>query len=622
MLLFMEFRRNPFKKEPFMLYLHNRIRALYLNQPMAITIPEIPEDAPFSAEQRQWLKTYLKELAKSISSGAQAIPSGAAGKPRALFLYGSQSGNAQALSEGFAERLMENGWSADAVDMEDHATVNLGMEPLVLIITSTWGEGDPPDNAIEFWEKFSSDSQAKLENTRFSVLSLGDTNYADFCEMGKLFDARLEALGAKRIATRVDCDVDYEDLSEDWYRAVTGKLDEIGKEVFTTTVTTTGGGEIESLENIPFGKKRPFPAPMSFRKQLNLSPSDRDTRHVELNLDGSDLEYEVGDAIATFPKNDAGLVDEILSILPFNTAVSVTVPDGSKKPLRDALREDYSIRSIPKSLLKKWQPLTHHPYLNAVIDDDKALNEIIEGREIVDLLYEFPADFKTGQDFVNLLRRLQPRLYSIASSPKKHPGEVHVTVAKVTYETHGRTRKGVCSTFLCEGLEEEEEVRVFMQPTKHFKLPEDPSRDVIMVGPGTGIAPFRAFLEEREVTEAPGRNWLFFGNPHEATDFFYRDEFEAMQKKGVLSRIDVAWSRDQAYKIYVQDKIREFSEEVWKWIDGGAHFYVCGDANYMAPDVEKALFELIRKYGNLNDEGAAAYIKRLKDEHRYQRDVY
>ena len=605
-----------------MLYLHNCDRALYLTQPMAITIPEIPEDAPFSAEQRQWLKSYLMELAKSISSGAQAIPSGAAGKPRALFLYGSQSGNAQALSEGFAERLMESGWSADAVDMEDHASVNLQMEPLVLIITSTWGEGDPPDNAIEFWEKFSSDDQATLGNTRFSVLALGDTNYADFCEMGKRFDARLEELGAKRIAARVDCDVDYEDLAEEWFRVVNGKLEEIGKEVFTTTVTTSGAAEVESLENIPFGKKRPFPAPMSFRKKLNLSSSDRDTRHIELKLDGSDLEYEVGDAIATFPKNDPDLIDEMLSILPFNTSVSVTVPDGTKKPLRDALREDYSIRLITKSLMKKWQTLTCHPYLDAIIDDDKSLNEVIEGKEIIDLLYDFPADFKSGQDFVNLLRRLQPRLYSIASSPKKHPGEVHLTVAKVTYETHGRVRKGVCSTFLCEGLEEDEEIRVFMQPTKHFKLPEDLTKDVIMVGPGTGIAPFRAFLEEREMTEAPGRNWLFFGNPHEKTDYFYQDEFEAMQKKGVLTRIDVAWSRDQAYKIYVQDKIREFSEEVWKWIDGGAHFYVCGDANYMAPDVEKALFELIRKYGNLNDQGAADYLKRLKDENRYQRDGY
>ncbi|MEC5128870.1 sulfite reductase subunit alpha [Verrucomicrobiales bacterium BCK34] len=589
---------------------------------MAITIPEIPEDAPFSAEQRQWLRSYLTDLTKSISTGAQAIPSSAAGKPRALFLYGSQSGNAQALSEGFAERFMENGWSADAVDMEDHGTVNLQMEPLIFIVTSTWGEGDPPDNAIEFWEKFSSDEQSRLENSRFSVLALGDTNYADFCEMGKRFDARLEELGAKRIAARVDCDVDYEDPAEEWFRVVSSKIEEIGKEVFTTTVTTNGASVETSLEDIPFGKKRPFPAALSFRKQLNPTSTDRDTRHIELNLEGSGLEYEVGDAIATFPKNDAALIDEMLSILPFNTAVSVTTPDGAKKPLRDALREDYSIRQITKSLMKKWHALTCHPYLDAIIEDDKALDELIEGKEIIDLIYDFPADFKSGQDFVNLLRRLQPRLYSIASSPKKHPNEVHLTVAKVTYESHGRVRKGVCSTFLCEGMEEDEEVRVFMQPTKHFKLPEDPSKDVIMVGPGTGIAPFRAFLEEREVTEAPGRNWLFFGNPHEESDYFYKDEFDEMQKSGVLSRIDVAWSRDQAYKIYVQDKIREFSEEVWNWIDGGAHFYVCGDANYMAPDVEKALFELIRKYGNLNDQGAADYIKRLKDEHRYQRDVY
>jgi len=309
-------------------------------------------------------------------------------------------------------------------------------------------------------------------------------------------------------------------------------------------------------------------------------------------------------------------------VLPFNTTVSVTVPDGSKRPLREALLEEYDVCTISKSLLRKWATFCRHPYLIAAIEDDDELGKIVEGREIIDLIFDFPADFKSGQDFVDLLRRLQPRLYSIASSPNAHPGEVHLTVAKVTYETHGRTRKGVCSTFLCEGLAEGGTVKVFMQPTKHFKLPTDPTRDIIMVGPGTGIAPFRAFLEERQVMAATGRNWLFFGNAHAATDFFYEDELTAMQQAGFLSRLELAWSRDQAHKIYVQDKIRECAAEVWEWLEGGAHFYVCGDATYMAPDVERALFDLIRQYGGRDDEGAAAYLKTLKDEHRYQRDVY
>lgn len=588
---------------------------------MPTSIPEIPENAPFSAEQRAWLKNYLSELISNL--GAAALPSNVAGKPRALFFYGSQSGNAQALSEGYVEIMNGDGWAAEAVSMEDHAKVDLKHEPLILVITSTWGEGDPPDTAVEFWDKFKSDEQSKLSNSRFSVLALGDTNYADFCEMGKLMDARLEELGAKRIAPRIDCDVDYEEPAEEWFRVVTSKLDEIGKEVFTTTVTASGeSAEVESTEDLPFGKKNPFPSALKYRYRLNLDPSPRDTRHLELDLEGSGLEYEVGDAVATYPLNDPALVDEVLAALPFNTAVSIQTKDKKKLPLRDALMESFDIRTVTKAILKKWAALTCHPYLHAVIEDDTEVAKILDGIEIIDLLYDFPADFKTGQDFVDLLRRLTPRLYSIASSPKKHPNEVHLTVAKVSYETKGRVRKGVASTFLCEGMGEGDTVRVFMQPTKHFKLPTDLSKDVIMVGPGTGIAPFRAFLEEREVTEATGRNWLFFGNPHEATDYFYKKEFDAMQESGVLTKLDLAWSRDQKHKIYVQDKIRENSEEIWNWLENGAHFYVCGDAQYMAPDVERALLESIRKFGGMDDKEATAYLKKLKDEHRYQRDVY
>lgn len=589
---------------------------------MSYLIPDIPEDAPFSPEQRAWLRSYVGELIKSISA-MQSCPPDAPTKPRALFLFGSQSGNAQALCEEFAENLSNDGWVPEVKGLEDHDKIDLANEALVLVVTSTWGEGDPPDNAVGFWEKFSSDDQAKLPNTRYAVLALGDTNYSDFCEMGKKVDARFIELGAERIAPRVDCDLDYEDPAEAWFRSVVTELEKIGTDTFLSSAgSSPGNAPAAAPEDLPYGKKNPFPAGMKHRYRLNLEPSPRDTRHIELSLEGSGLSYEVGDALATYPVNDPDLVDEILSILPFNTKVSVEIKDRGKILLRDALLECCDIRTVTKSILKKWAAMSYHPYLNASIEDDKAVAKILDGIEIVDLIYEFPVDFKTAQDFVAVLRRLNPRLYSIASSPLKNPGEVHLTVARVSYESKGRTRNGVASTFLCQGLEEGGSVKVFVQPTKHFKLPTDLSKDIIMVGPGTGIAPFRAFLEEREATEATGRNWLFFGNPHEATDYFYKEEFDRMHSSGVLTRIDLAWSRDQAHKIYVQDKIRENEEEIWNWLEAGAHFYVCGDAQYMAPDVEAALLDSIRKFGGMDDEAAAAYLEKLRAEHRYQRDVY
>ena len=311
---------------------------------MATTIPEIPTNAPFSPEQREWLQSYLTEFASRIAIDGSLQPATeTTTMPRALFLVGSQSGNAQGLAEGFAEMMSGDGWSAEAVDMEKHDTLDLTKEPLILVVTSTWGEGDPPDNAEDFWAKFSSDEQPRLEASKFSVLALGDTNYADFCEMGKLFDARLEELGAERIAARVDCDVDYEDPAEEWFRVVISNLEEIGRDTFTVAAGVSAEVTTTTAEVIPFGKKNPFPAPLKFRQKLNLEPSPRDTRHLELVLEGSNLSYEVGDAVATYPRNDESLVEEILAALPFNTSVSVEVHDGRKIPLRDALLECYDI---------------------------------------------------------------------------------------------------------------------------------------------------------------------------------------------------------------------------------------------------------------------------------------
>ncbi len=586
---------------------------------MAIQLPELPENAPLDAEQREWVKSWLAEAIQSVAGQSEGDS-----KPRVVLMFGSESGNAQALSEGFAERLVNDGWRADVVDMEDFDKVDLSKEHLLLVLTSTWGEGDPPENAVGFWTALSQDNFSKLDGLKFSVLALGDTNYADFCEMGKKFDGRLEQLGAERFAPRVDCDVDYEDPAEEWFEVVMSQLSDMDFSDITVTLPAAEVAVVEEkpAKDEPFSRKNPFPAKLLKNVKLNREGAFKDTRHLELSLAGSNLTYEVGDVLGVFPHNDPELVDEMLSIMPFNTGISVEAHNGVKMPLREALIEHYDIRTIAKSTIKKWAGLCHHPWLHAVLDDAGEVAKIIDGREIIDLLYDFPADFKNAQEFIGVLRKLNPRLYSIASSLNAHPEEVHLTVAKVEYNTHGRHRKGVASTFVSDRVEPGGKMGVFLQHAKHFKLPEDTDRDVIMVGPGTGIAPFRAFLEERKFTGAKGRNWLFFGNPYQATDYFYEEEFEHLQVEGVLTRLDLAWSRDQEEKVYVQHKIADAGEELWKWVEGGSHLYVCGDATYMAGDVDKALHDAIEKFGGMSETEAADYVAEMKKDKRYQRDVY
>ena len=376
----------------------------------------------------------------------------------------------------------------------------------------------------------------------------------------------------------------------------------------------------------PFGKKNPFPSELIKKYELTLSGSVKSTQHYEFSLAGSGFSYEVGDVMALFPENDPADVDEILDALPIDTEKCVVECRWGRGEisLRQALIDNYDLRGLNKKLMTGWAERCGHPYIKALVesDDKDALNEFMEGREVVDLVTDFPAAFKDGNEFASMLRNIAPRLYSIASSLKAHPDEVHLTVATVSYEAHGRKRKGVASNFLRDRLATGGKARCWMQTSKHFKLPENGETDIIMVGPGTGIAPFRAFLEERQATGAKGRNWLFFGNPYEKTDFFYKDEFEAMQANGVLTTLTTAWSRDQAHKIYVQNRIAEQGEELWKWIEGGAIFYVCGDATYMAKDVDAALVALVAEGAGLSEEDATAYVAQMKKDKRYQRDVY
>jgi len=594
--------------------------------------PQIPESAPFSPAQRLWLDGYLAGIFAAPNFAANGAPGGlpttsrdTKPKPRVVVMYASQSGNSEELATEFGEKLTAAGFEAPVVGTEDHADIDLSSESHVLIISSTWGEGDPPDDAVEFWDLLNSDDHARLENLSFAVLGLGDSNYLDFCAMGKLFDARFEALGATRLAARGDCDTDFEEPAANWFETVLGELSSQIETAPGITEAATGKVTPATHSAPAYDKKNPFPARLLMNRKLNAEGSARDTRHFEFELTGSGLSYEVGDVLGVYPQNHPQCVDELTAALAFDGHQMVSLPDGEQITLRQALLDRFDIRTVNRPLLEAWAPVCDSEALRKLLADDSdasTLESYLWGREIIDLVNEHRPRFAAPEDFLALLRRLGPRLYSISSSPKAHPDEVHLTVARVEYEAHDRRRLGVCSSFLSDRVYPEGEVKVFLQTAKHFKLPADLNTPVIMVGPGTGIAPFRAFLEERRATEAPGLNWLFFGNPHEANDYLYRDELEAMIEDGTLQRMDTAWSRDQETKIYVQDRMREAGAELWKWLVEGAHFYVCGDAKRMAKDVDDALHAVIAEYGEKTETEAAAYVADMKKSKRYQRDVY
>ncbi|PQJ29966.1 sulfite reductase subunit alpha [Rubritalea profundi] len=573
----------------------------------------IPDDAPFTAEQRQWLNGLVSNFINDLTSGRGLNGQDSAPVVPVTILIGSQTGNSEALGKKLSKAMAKMNFKPVLVDLGSYEKEKLPTEQNVLIITSTYGDGEPPDNAADFHEWILSDAAPSLEGVNFSILSLGDTEYPDFCKCGIEFDERFEQLGATRIFPRVDCDVEFDDEFEAWKKGV---LDALGASAALVVV------EDESSED-GFNKKNPFPAPILKNVNLNTN-GPRETHHIEFSLEGSGLKYEVGDALGVYPCNDEAIVDEILGNVNFKAKEEVPLPGGGESTLRDALIHSYDIRNINKTFIQKWQKRSGSPYLRALVesDDKAAYDDYCYGREVVDLITDHPADFSDAEEFVGSLKKLQPRLYSISSSPNAHPNEVHLTVGIVRYESKHRSRGGVCSTFLSDRANEANP-GVFLHSNNAFRLPTDGDTPVIMVGPGTGIAPFRAFLEERKVAEAKGGNWLFFGNPHEADDFLYQDELTQMQSDGVLTKLSTAFSRDQKEKIYVQDRMLEAGAELWKWLnEANASFYVCGDASRMAKDVDAALHAIAQEHGGLSEEASAAFVKQLKKEKRYCRDVY
>jgi len=597
--------------------------------------------------QRIWLSGYL---AATVGGAVQAVPAPVAPQAapltaapaapalpkEATVLYGSQTGNSKKLANRLGDRLKEAGYAVTVSAMNDFKPNTLKKVARLFIVVSTHGEGDPPDNALGFYEFLHSKRAPQLDGMPFAVLALGDTSYEKFCQTGKDFDKRLEELGGKRIAPRVDCDVDFEDAANGWIDSVLAALaSEEAAAAGAGAASATGAaapGAVAAGAAVASGapaqpaysRSNPFRAAVLENLNLNGRGSARETRHLELSLEGSGLTYEPGDALGIYPENRPELVEELIEAAGWKADELVPAGKEGELPLAEALARHYEITLLTKPLLQQVAELTGSAKLKELTapGQEQALKEYIPGRDLVDLIRGFDLKGVPAKTFVPLLRKLPPRLYSIASSLKAHPDEAHLTIRKVVYEAHGRTRFGVCSTYVAERAEPGSELPVFVQHNENFKLPADPDTPIIMIGPGTGVAPFRAFLEEREETGASGKSWLFYGDQHFLTDFLYQIEWQRWLKDGVLTRMDVAFSRDQEHKIYVQHRMLEKAKELYAWLEEGAVVYVCGDKSRMAQDVHAALETILRREGGLSEEEAAEYLKRMQQERRYQRDVY
>lgn len=587
-----------------------------------------PEHAPFNLKQRVALTQLLSSLTPAQSawlSGYLAaftpVPADAsapAASQELTVLYGTESGNAEELAAKTVKLAKKQGFKAKMLNMADIKPVAIADSKKLVVIVSTWGEGDAPETAVAFHQEFMS-GEVRLDDVEFSVCGLGDTAYEHFCKIGRDFDARLEQLGAKRVADRVDCDVDYEGSYEKWVANALKAL---------ASVDATAAAELPVFETVAttvFDKKNPFPAEVISNFCLSGIGSAKETIHVVLNLEGSGLSYEAGDALAVIAVNAPDVVADVLEAAGLEGGFKVTPKDGVETSLFEALTHSLDITALSRAVAQKWAMVANHQGLDTLLDDEhkEDFKNFVVGRQIVDLLREFPAREEIApQLFVDCLRKLPTRLYSIASSLKAHEGEVHLTVAAVRYHSYNKHRKGVTSTFLADFGHVGEKVLVYVHKNKNFRLPADPATPIIMVGPGTGIAPFRAFVEERAATEAPGESWLFFGDQKYTYDFLYQIEWQEHLKEGALTRLDLAFSRDQPEKVYVQDRIREKGAELFTWLEKGANFYVCGDANRMAHDVHEALLCVLETHGGKSREEAIAYVDAMKKAKRYQRDVY
>ncbi|PID02038.1 assimilatory sulfite reductase (NADPH) flavoprotein subunit [Sporosarcina sp. P2] len=576
--------------------------------------------------QQSWLSGYLTAVSTaSVSSASVVVLERPASEvPLAVkeitVLYGSQTGKGQGIAEQAAAKLKEQSFDVTIQSMNDFKPNNLKKIENLLLVVSTHGEGDPPDTALPFYEFLHGKRAPKLDHLHYSVLALGDSSYEFFCKTGADFDQKLSELGAVQLAPRVDCDLDYDEPAAQWLSAV-----EVSLEIQSGGQSAAASVEVESPSSTQYSRTNPFNAEVLENINLNGRGSNKETRHVEISLEGSGLTYKPGDSVGIFPTNNSDLVDEIIKLGSWNAEETVEINSkGERRALRIALLHHLEITVVTKPLLEKLTNYSKSEELKRLLNKQNAdeLRAYVDGRDLYDALTDFGPVEASEQQLVGILRKLPARLYSIASSLEANPEEVHLTIGAVRYEAHGRDRQGVCSIQCAENLEPGDTLTIYIHKNDNFRLPPNSETPIIMIGPGTGIAPFRSFIEERSETGAEGKSWLFFGDQHYVTDFYYQTEWQNYVKDGTLTRLDVAFSRDTDEKVYVQHRMKQASQELYQWIEEGAVIYVCGDEQNMAKDVHATLLEILQQEVGKSLEEAEQFITQLVQEKRYQRDVY
>jgi sulfite reductase (NADPH) flavoprotein alpha-component len=585
------------------------------------TVPFVPDDAPFSPEQRAWLNGFLAGIYSTTE-----VPAAATGSSLNIaVLFATQTGTSERLAKKLVKELKQQGHAAQLASLDTYTTAALAEQTHALVLASTYGEGDPPDGAQAFAESLHLLSAPRLDNLRYAVFALGDTSYEHFCKFGADLDARFYALGGTRLCPRVDAGVEVDEPFEQWTRAVVASLSQ-----HPTTIASTSTATSAATQSIALAKQQthtrehPYLAEVIEKRPLTERISSKLTVHVGISLAGSEIHYEAGDACGVLAQNDPAVVEEILTRTNFSPDAIVALPRLGATTLVEALTHHLQPTRLTRKVVQAYAALGDCRKLQQLLSTDaqQALDNYIYDRGLIDLLEDCPGVLSAATQLVEILPKLMTRLYSISSSPAYHRDELHTTVAVVRYHAHNRDRGGVCSTMLSDRTPLGTRIPIYIQPNNKFRLPADPAAPIIMIGPGTGIAPFRSFLHERRALGATGRNWLFFGERSANTDFLYRDELQAMLQDGHLTRLDTAFSRDQEHKVYVQDRMIERGAELWQWFNEGASLYVCGDASRMAKDVDQALHRLVAEHGRIDSDAAQEFVQQLQEQSRYHRDVY